>query len=136
MERIKFKGGFTMEIKKNLIGEFDARLEDFGELDLKSDEYKKAVDNLTKIADRIIEIDKIEVEREKNQIENDLKTQQMNDEKRDRLVRNVIEGAKVVGGFGLAAWAFVASMNFEKEGTFTTQGGRSAVNQLLKFIKF
>ena len=124
-----------MEIKKNLIGEFDARLEDFGELDLKSDEYKKAVDNLTKIADRIIEIDKIEVEREKSKVENNLKEQQMKDEKRDRIIQNVIEAFKVVGGFGFAAWGLKKSIEFEKEGTFTTLGGRSIVNQLIKFIK-
>ena len=84
---------------------------------------------MTKIADRIIEIEKIEAEQA-------LKAKQAKDERKDRIVRNVIEGTKVVGGFGLAAWAFVASMNFEKEGTLTTQGGRSAINQLLKFIKF
>jgi hypothetical protein len=73
---------------------------------------------------------------EKLEAENELKTQQAKDEKRDKLIRNAVEASKVVGGFGLAAWAFVASMNFEKEGTITTQGGRSALNQLLKFVKF
>jgi len=117
------------DLKKQLSGEFTARLEELGEAKLTSEEYKLATDGMTKVADRIIEIEKIEAEQA-------LKAKQAKDEKRDKIVRSVIEGTKVVGGFGLAAWAFVASMNFEKEGTLTTQGGRSAINQLLKFIKF
>ena len=117
------------DLKKQLSSEFTTQLEKLGQMDCTSEEYKLATDGLTKVADRIIEIEKIENEQA-------LKAQQVKDEKRDKLVRSVIEGTKVVTGFGLAAWAFVASMNFEKEGTFTTQGGRSAINQLLKFIKF
>lgn len=114
------------ELKKQLSGEFDERLEQLGATDLTSEEYKLATDCITKIADRIIEIEKIEGEQS-------LKEKQTKEEKRDRVVRNVIEVGKVVLGFGLSAWAFVAAMNFEKEGTLTTQGGRSALNNLLKF---
>lgn len=118
-----------VELKKQLNGEITERFKELGEAELMSEHYKSATDGMTKLADRIIEIEKLEAEQA-------LKEQQAKVEKRDRIVRNVIEGTKVVGGFGLAAWAFVASMNFEKEGTLTTQGGRSAINQLLKFIKF
>lgn len=117
------------DLKQQLSSEFKTQLENLGKTDVGSDEYKVATDGVTKVADRIIEIEKIENEQA-------LKAQQVKDDKRDKIIRNVIEGTKVVGGFGLAAWAFVASMNFEKEGTLTTQGGRSAINQLLKFIKF
>lgn len=118
-----------MDIKKDLVGEFGVRLEDLAEMEFGTDEYKTGAETVMKYADRIIEIEKLEAESE-------LKAQQAKDEKRDKLIRNAVEASKVVGGFGLAAWAFVASMNFEKEGTLTTQGGRSALNQLLKFVKF
>ena len=126
-----------MSIKNELMEEFNDEVKGLRSLQLGSDEYKATVDGVTKLADRIIEIDKIQQEASEKQIsqinENELKAAQMVDEKKDRLIRNGIEVVKVVGGFAVAAWAFVASMNFEKEGTLTTEGGRSALRQLLKF---
>lgn len=114
------------ELKKQLSGEFEARLEELGVANLTSEEYKYATDGMTKIADRIIEIDRLEQEKA-------LKEKQTKIEKRDKITRNVIEGVKVVGGMALAAVTVVVSMNFEREGTFTTQAGRSALRDLLKF---
>lgn len=117
------------DLKQQLSDEVISQLEKLKDAKLSSEEYKLATDGVTKVADRIIEIEKFEGEQA-------MKAQQAKDEKRDKIIRNVIEGTKVVGGFGLAAWAFVKSMKFEETGTLTTQGGRSAINQLLKFIKF
>lgn len=128
-----------MSIKHNLIEEFNDEISRLGKIELGSEEYKATVDGVTKLADRIIKIEDGEREASLKEIaradENELKAEQNADERRDRLIRNCIEGVKVVGGFGMAAWAFVASMNFEKEGTLTTEGGRSALRQLLKFVK-
>ena len=128
-----------MSIKTNLVKEFENEIGGLEKLELGSDEYDSTVDGVCKLADRIIEIEKLESEKnEKNrqrEIDVNLKVDQIENEDRDRRIRNCIEGTKVIGGFGLAAWAFVASMNFEKEGTLTTEGGRSALRQLLKFIK-
>ena len=126
-------------IKTELMEEFNDEIKGLAKLQLGSDEYKATVDGVAKIADRIIEIEKIEKDAESKEIEREnsdyLKMQQMKDDRKDKWIRNGIEATKVLGGFGLAAWAFVSSMNFEKEGTLTTEGGRSALRQLLKFIK-
>jgi hypothetical protein len=114
------------ELKQNLNWEFEARLEDLGAIDLTSEEYKRATESVTKIADRIIEIEKIEAEQA-------LKAQQAKDEKRDKVVGRVMDGVKFVGGSLITIGCFVAAMNFEKEGTLTTQGGRNALSKLLKF---
>lgn len=114
------------ELKKQLSGEFTARLEQLGEANLMTEEYKYATDGITKIADRIIEIEKIEAEQA-------LKAQQAKDEKRDKIIGKVIDGVKFVGGSAITIGCFVAAMNFEKEGTLTTQGGRNALSKLLKF---
>lgn len=114
------------ELKTQLSGEFTARLEELGAARLTSEEYKYATDGITKIADRIIEIEKIEQEQA-------LKEKQAKVDKRDKFIRNVIDGTKVVGGMVLAAVTVVVSINFEREGTFTTQAGRSALSSLLKF---
>lgn len=128
-----------MSIKTNLVKEFENEIEGLGKLPLGSEEYDTTVDGVCKLADRIIEFEKLESEKyEKNrqrEIDVNLTVDQRESENRDRLVRNCIEGVKVIGGFGLAAWAFVASMNFEKDGTLTTEGGRTALRQLLRFIK-
>ena len=91
-----------------------------------SEEYKFATDGITKLADRIIEIDRLEQERA-------LKEKQAKVEKHDKITRNIIEGVKVGGGLIAAALTVIVSMNFEREGTFTTQAGRSALRDLLKF---
>ena len=126
-----------MSIKNELMEEFNDEVKGLRSLQLGSDEYKATVDGVTKLADRIIEIDKFQQEASAKQIsqinENELKAAQMADEKKDRLIRNGIEVVKVVGGFAVAAWAFVARKKKKKEGTLTTEGGRSALRQLLKF---
>lgn len=114
------------ELKEQLSGEFRARLEQLGDAKLTSEEYKYATDGMSKIADRIIEIEKIEAEQA-------LKAQQAKDEKRDKVIGRVMDGVKFVGGSLITIGCFVAAMNFEKEGTLTTQGGRNALSKLLKF---
>lgn len=128
-----------MSVKNVLSDEFHNELKELRKLKVGTDEYRIAVEGVTKLADRIIEIEKNEQEASIKEIsrmdENELKAAQLEDEKRAQLIRNGIEGIKIVGGLGLAAWAFVASMNFEKEGTLTTEGGRNALRQLLKFVR-
>lgn len=114
------------ELKQNLSAEFEERLEDLGAIDLTSEEYKRATESVTRIADRIIEIEKIEASQA-------LEAQKAKDEKRDKMIGKVIDGVKFVGGSLITIGCFVAAMNFEKEGTLTTQGGRNALSKLLKF---
>lgn len=127
------------DLKKQLEGEFTGRLEQLGAADLGTEEYKSAMDSMTKMADRIIEIEKVEIDRElKVQHQADewaIKEQQLKAEKKDRIVKYVLEGGKIVVTTAVGIWAFVASMNFEKEGTLTTQGGRKALDGLLKLFK-
>ena len=128
-----------MSVKTQLVEEIQKEIEELRKLELGSEKYKVTADGITKLMDRAIEIDKIDGELKKRETEREfeeaLKLQMLNDEKKDRLIRNIIEGVKIGGGLGLAAWAFVASMNFEKEGTLTTEGGRNALRQLLRFVR-
>ena len=127
------------ELKKQLEGEFEGRLEQLGAAELGTEEYKSAIDSMTKVADRIIEIEKVEIERDLKvqQAADDwaIKEQQIKTEKRDKIWKHVIDGGKVVLTTAVGVWAFVASMNFEKEGTITTQGGRKALDGLFKLFR-
>lgn len=112
-------------------------IEELGKLKLGSDEYRMTVEGVTKLADRMIELQKIDIEREKEvksrEFEENYKLQQMEEDKKDRFIKNCLTGVSVVGGLGCAVVMGLISMNFEKEGTFTTEAGRNSIRQLLKF---
>ena len=101
--------------------------------------HKATVDSLTKLMDRAIELKKFDAtaaeENATRKIETDLKLKQMQEEKRDRFIKNVMAGAKDVATIGVVIWGTVASMNFEKEGTLTTSAGRKHLNKLLSWFK-
>ena len=125
-----------MSIKNDLVEEFESELEELGKMEVGTEKYKTLVDGVTKLADRIIEIDKVEnehvVQIDTQEQEYAIKAQQLKDEKKDRFVKNCIAVGTFVGGVLAYSLAFIASMNFEREGTLTTEGGRSSLRQLLK----
>ena len=125
-----------MSIKNNLVEEFESELEELGKMEVGTEKYKTLVDGITKLADRIIEIDKVEnehvVQIDTQEQEYAIKAQQLKDEKKDRFIKNCIAVGTFVGGVLVYSLAFIASMNFEREGTLTTEGGRSSLRQLLK----
>lgn len=126
-----------MSFKRILDEEITNELNELKKISVGTEEHKASVDALTKLMDRKIELEKLEVESKTQDLNRDIETnlrlQQMESEKRDRLIKNVLTGVSTVGGLLFAGLAFVASINFEKEGTLTTEGGRSALRQLLKF---
>lgn len=126
-----------MSVKTLLAEEFKSEIEEIGKLEVGSEQHKAAVDSATKLVDRIIELEKFESDRVTKEInqktDTDLKLRQLEDEKKDRFTRNCITVGVTAAQLTAAGLAFVMSMNFEKEGTLTTEGGRSSLRQLLKF---
>lgn len=120
-----------MSIKNELDKEILDEIEELRKIKTGTDEHKAAVDSLAKLLDRSLEIDKLDVEYEGRAIETELKTQQAKDEKKDRLVKNVLTGVSVIGGFALTIWGTCKSIKFEETGTFTTIMGRGFINKLL-----
>lgn len=115
------------ELKNQLSGEFDARLEELGATELISNEYRNATDGITKIADRIIEIEKFEAEQA-------LKEKQAKDEKNDKIARIAVDVLKFAGGAAVAWLMYVTSLKYEEKGVIpTTQAGRKAFDKLIKF---
>ncbi len=125
-----------MSIIHVLDEEIRSELENLGKESIGSDEYKANVDGVTKLLDRKIELEKLEIE-SKDRIESrnaeiELKLQQMKEEKKYRFIRNGITIGTFVGSCVVYGLAFIASTNFEREGTFTTEGGRSSLRNLMK----
>lgn len=119
-------------LEKEINGNFEA-LEEIKEIN--SVEYGKATDNTVKLLDKFIAIEKLENDRldklASREEEYDLKLKQMNDEKKDRIVKNVLTGVSIVGGFVITVWGTVKSIKFEETGTITTIMGRGFIQKLL-----
>lgn len=124
-----------MSIKTQLSEEIKDEFENLKKVELGSDKHKIAVDSLTKLLDRSIELDKLDLEYqdkyESRETERELKEKQIKDERKDRIVKNVLTGVSVVGGFGLTVWGTIKSIKFEETGTITTIMGRGFIQKLL-----
>lgn len=122
-------------IRELLDEEIQVEFEKLSKLEVGSESYKAAVDGLTKLVDRAVEIDKTEMENatkiEAQNIENDLKALQIKEDNRDRWVRNGIAIAGIVVPSVLTVWGTLKSFKFEETGTVTTILGRGFINKLL-----
>lgn len=94
------------------------------ELEPGTDEYEAVNDELVKLVDRAIKMESFSIESAN-------KMQEMEDERKDRTVKNVLTGVSIVGGFALTVWGTVKSIKFEETGTITTIMGRGFINKLL-----
>lgn len=121
--------------EKKLYDEINAEFEDLSKMALGTEEYKVTVDGLTKLMDRAIDMKKFDTEYaeriENQKMDNSLKQRQMNEERKDRLIKNGISIAGIVIPSLITIWGTVKSMEFEKEGTITTIIGRGFINKLL-----
>ena len=67
--------------------------------------------------------------------ENELKTKQMEDEKKDRFVKNLLTGVGTIGGLVVTIWGAKKAWKFEETGTVASPVGRSFINKLISFRK-
>ena len=116
-----------MNIETLLKEEIQSEFETLKTVNTGSEEYKATVDGLTKLVDRAIEIEKFNAERE----DNDLKREQMKDEKIDRWVKNGLTFVSVAVPAALTVWGTYKTLKFEETGTITTMMGRGFINKLL-----
>ena len=128
-----------MGIKNILRDEIEKELKELSRMQIGTEQYKITVDGITRLSDRIIELEKLESENAVKDFENivrteeqDLKREQLKSEKRDRAIKNVITVGTAVLSVAVYALAFIASTNFERDGSFTTEGGKNSIRQLLK----
>ena len=100
------------------------RFNELHEMKAGTPEYEKTVDGVAKLMDRAIEMERLD-----NEIED--KTETQKEEKKDRLIRNIIAAASVVIPTLVTVWGTKKSFEFEKEGTITTIMGRGFIQKLL-----
>lgn len=115
--------------------EIQEEFEELGKIEVGSDKYKSAVDGLTKLCDRAIELEKIKTEKDLKQdqqnIDAELRAEQLKDERKDKIVKNCLTGAGIVLPAILTVWGTIKSIKFEETGTITTIMGRGFIQKLL-----
>lgn len=124
-----------MRIDTLLNEEICKEIENLKTIEAGTEQHKTAVDCVTKLLDRSIEMDKVTLEyderAESRETDADLRVKQMEDEKKDRWIRNILTGLGIGIPAALTVWGTVKSIEFEKEGTITTIMGRGFIQKLL-----
>lgn len=127
--------GIRTELRTEILDE----IKELKKMELGSEQHNKAVDSVTKLVDKINDIDRVDHELQtKTEFEEQefrLKVQQLELDKRDKIIKNCLTGVSIVGSFAIAVWGTIASINFEKEGTITTSAGRKHLNKILSMFK-
>lgn len=113
-----------MTIEDIIYEEIASLKEDLEGLKPDSKEYEIKANRLDKLMDKAIDMGKFNVEREDKLVEQD-------EEKKDRVVKNVINGLGIVLPLCVTIWGTKKSIQFEKDGTFTTIMGRGFIQKLL-----
>lgn len=124
-----------MTVKNTFIEEIESQFEGLGDLELGTEQYEKTVNGIAKLSDQLIELEKLEVEREKMSDEYAIKTAQMEEDRKDRKVKNWLTGAGIVIPAGVAVWGTVKSIRFEKDGVITTLMGKGWINSMITKMK-
>lgn len=118
------------ELKTEILDE----IKELKSMKVGSDEHKAAVDSVTKLMDRAIELEKLEVETENRDIDrandNYYKEQEMKANKKDRIVKDIINVASIVIPTTLTIWGTFVTLKFEETGTVTTTAGRNFISKL------
>ena len=97
--------------------------------------HKTTVDEVAKLFDKAIEIEKIEIEAKEKakarEIEASLKQAQMEEDRKDRRFKNGIAVGGIVLPLAVTIWGTFKTLKFEEEGTVTTIMGRGFINKLI-----
>lgn len=130
------------EIREKLEQEVETELDILATAELDGDEFEKQINGLTKLVDRVIKMEELEIskvekekqfelEAKKAEEEMSEKQKQRRDELIDKITKNTLTGVSVVGGFALTVWGTIKTIKFEETGTVTTILGRGFFNKLL-----
>lgn len=113
-----------MNMKTLLDVEIEEKTVALANLDPGSKEYNTAVDSITKLMDRRIELEKLETSEAQAE-------QQMREDRKSRFVKNLIDVGAIVLPLAVTVWGAKVSFKFEENGTITTAVGRKFMDKLI-----
>ena len=113
--------------------EIRAGLEGMGDIEgVNIQEYGDAVNNVTKLMDRQIEMKKLVIEETKLEHEKEIESKKMKSENIDRWVKNGLGAIGTIGGIVLTVWGTKKTFQFEETGSITSSAGRKFIDRLFK----
>lgn len=128
----------TKEIKDKLSREISSELDKLASMGLGTDQYKNTVESISKLIDKQNDIDKIDLEREKQQLSNYVETTKFEKQKeldeynkKDQLIKNIISIGSIIIPVFVTVWGTYKTLKFEETGTVTTIMGRGFINKLI-----
>lgn len=125
-----------MSIKTLLHEEIESEFKELEKTQVGTDQYKASIDGISKLIDRSIEISKIEADiknkEDTREIETQLELKKQKDERRNKIIVNVLTGTSIISGIVLTVWGTLKTLKFEETGTVTTSAGRSFINGIVK----
>lgn len=123
-----------MSIQTDLREEFTNEINELSRVEFGSEKYKVGVAGVVQLADRLIEISKLDSEDEKLDIERqklEIENQKLEEDRKDRKIKNRISV------FGIAAPAVIAVVGgaamfvYEERGSITSQVGRKIIDKYI-----
>lgn len=124
-----------MSMKTLLQQEIKNELKELEKMQIGTETYKTTVDGITKLVDRVVEMENFDIENDEKiksrEIETDLRLIQMKEDRKDRIVKNLLSVAGIVIPSVITIWGTIKSIEFEKDGTITTIMGRGFIQKLL-----
>lgn len=123
-----------MNMETVLHNEIENEFNELSKLEVGTEKYNSAVDGIAKLVDRAITIDKLNAEmdtkHDDREIDVEFRTRQMDEEKKDRRVRNGIAVAGIVIPTAVTIWGTLKTLKFEEVGTVTTNAGREFMKRI------
>ena len=126
-----------MNVKALLKEEIANGIQSLKSIDHDAEGYKTAVDALSKLVDKYNDMVKLENQcyvDEQNldikRFDNEYKLDQLNQERKDHIIKNLLTTVSVLGGFALTVWGTNKTLKFEETGTITTTAGRNLISRL------
>lgn len=127
-----------MSIYNLLRDEIHREVESLRKEDIGTDSYKATVDGVTKLVDRVIEMEKMDIEAQNRadnrESEAALKREEMKHERTDRWIKNSISLVSLGVYAGVTVWGTLKTFKFEETGTVTSLVGRGFISNISKLI--
>lgn len=127
-----------MSVKTYLNDELMSELEELGRVEFGSEQYKIGVNGVTQLADRLIEMSKLEQEEMKLDIEEkkvDIEVEKLESENLDRKSKNRISAWGVALPSAIAVVGGLAMFIYEERGSIVSQVGRKIIDKYIFRVK-
>lgn len=127
-----------MSVETNLKNEVIVELDELSKVEFGSEKYKTGVAGISQLADRLIEISKLDTEDEKLELERqkfEFENQKFEEDKRDRKAKNRISVLGVVVPAVISVVGGAAMFIYEERGSITSQAGRKIIDKYIFRVK-